>query len=92
MKPPSLALTDLKPKDCKLFKDTKQRLYFRFHIFFAQAPDRLSVWEIRPAVSKPRRAVTSKQAFAPLLRLCALCFDHTLHPRLRITFVVFAFI
>ena len=40
MKPPSLALTDLKPKDCKLFKDTKQRRYFRFHIFFAQAPDR----------------------------------------------------
>jgi hypothetical protein len=38
VRPPSLALTDLKPKDCKLYQDTKQRVYFRFHVFFAQVP------------------------------------------------------
>jgi len=33
--PPSLAVTDMKPKDCKLFQDIKQKLFFRFHVFHA---------------------------------------------------------
>ena len=34
--PPSIALTDMKPKDCKLFQDIKQKIFFRFHVFAAQ--------------------------------------------------------
>ena len=35
-KAPSLAQTDMKPKDCKLFQDIKQKMFFRFHVFHAQ--------------------------------------------------------
>ena len=34
--PPSLATTDMKPKDCKLFLDIKQKIFFRFHVLQAQ--------------------------------------------------------
>ena len=34
--PPSLATTDMKPKDCDLFKDIKQKMFFRFQVFTAQ--------------------------------------------------------
>ena len=34
--PPSLATTEMKPKDCKLFQDIKQKMFFRFHVFHAQ--------------------------------------------------------
>eukprot|EP00286_Rhodomonas_abbreviata_P024130 CAMPEP_0181306236 /NCGR_PEP_ID=MMETSP1101-20121128/10185_1 /TAXON_ID=46948 /ORGANISM="Rhodomonas abbreviata, Strain Caron Lab Isolate" /LENGTH=911 /DNA_ID=CAMNT_0023412265 /DNA_START=450 /DNA_END=3181 /DNA_ORIENTATION=+ len=33
---PSLAQTDMKPKDCKLFEDTKQTMFFRFQVFCGQ--------------------------------------------------------
>ena len=33
---PSLALTEMKPKDCKLFQDVKQKVFFRFHVFHGQ--------------------------------------------------------
>jgi hypothetical protein len=35
-KAPSLAQTDMKPKDCKLFQDVRQKVFFRFQVFHAQ--------------------------------------------------------
>lgn len=34
--PPSLAITDMKAKDCKMFQDIKQKMFFCFHAFAAQ--------------------------------------------------------
>jgi hypothetical protein len=52
-KPPSLAQTDLKPKDCKLYQGTRQRLYFRFHVFFAQAPPPTPLPRLPPHAPPP---------------------------------------
>jgi len=35
-KPPSMAQTDMKPKDCVYFQDVHQKAFFRFQVFFAQ--------------------------------------------------------
>lgn len=64
--PPSLAQTDLKAKDCNLFKDVMQKVFFRMQIFQAQGigvPTRMNLTTecyAQVEVTIGRKTMTSK--------------------------------